>query len=148
MIIKEWIKNYNANRNKITKDNLFKAIVNLGWIDWFCDTQILPQKTDELAKIILKIKNEDLIENYTMAFYNNCPAEGDLYDEIVFKHKTNNKKGGFLKINSPYKSKKYDFVSFYDFDHCDKQAFNMGLVSTYATNNINELINYFNNLKL
>lgn len=148
MVIEKWIQHYNENRSKITNENLFKVMVNLGWIDWFCNTQDLLRKTDDFSKIFFKITNKDLLENYTLSFYNNCPAEDDLYDEIIFKHKTDNKKGGFLKINAPYKSQKYDFVSYYDFDHCNKQDYNKGLVSTYSTDNIKELIEFFNNLNL
>lgn len=150
MILKDWLDKYQKNIFDVkSKDTLFKNMVKMGWVDWFCDTKELPKRGKVLAKILLQITNGDLLENYNISFYNNCPSEGDLYDEIKFEHENEElNKGGFLKINSPYRDKKYDFISYEDFDNCDRMEYNLGHVSTFKTNSLEEMINFLNNLSL
>lgn len=149
MLLKDWIEEYYEGNFEIKPgDTLFQTMTKMGWYDWFCDTTELPERSKPLTEILLQIINTDLLENYNITFYNNCPLEGDLYDEIKFEHKEDEDKGGFLKINSPYKDKKYDFVSYYDFDHCDKMEYNLGKVSTFKTDSLEELVHFFNKLSL
>ena len=149
MLLKDWIeKYYEGNFAVKPGDTFFQTMVEMGWFDWFCDTTELPKRSEPLTEILLQIVNTDLLENYEVSFYNNCPLEGDLYDEIKFEHKSDDSKGGFLKIDTPYKDKKYDFVSYFDLDHCDRTEYNLGKVSTFKTNDLQELIKYLNKLSL
>lgn len=148
MLLIDWLENYYEGKFKISSnEEIFDIMVSAGWIDWFCDTKELPTRMEKLTDILIRITNTDLLENYTVTFYNNCPLDGDLYDEIKIEHKTEDK-GGFLKIDSPYKDKKYDFISYYDLDHCDKGEYNLGKVSTYKTDNLNEMIDFLNKINL
>lgn len=148
MIIKKFIHQYNKNKNRITDENLVKTMISLGWIDWNCDAKDLITKTDGFVKMFSKIKNKDLLNNYTVTFYNSYTIKGVLYDEIILKHKKYKEKGGFFKINDPRRSKQYDFLSISDYNYYKDQKNHTGFETTYATNNIEELIEFLNNLNL
>lgn len=60
--------------------------INAGWYDWFCKDSSLANKTHRLVPIVKLIARSKLIDidNMYVWFKNNCPCDGQLYDDIRF----------------------------------------------------------------
>ena len=79
--VREWIKNDGAGKYD---DPSFDVQCSAGWNDWFCpDSELLP-KLKKLAKLIIRIEDDFILDNYTLTFYNNYPLDFPLYDQIRF----------------------------------------------------------------
>ena len=63
--------------------------IDAGWYDWFCKSSSLRNKTLKLAPIVKRLAKSDKIDidNMYVWFKNNCPAYGNLYDDIRFATK-------------------------------------------------------------
>jgi hypothetical protein len=58
--------------------------IKAGWYDWFCRDTSLAQKTKRMGNIVKQITKGgkvDLEKNYVW-FKNNCPLNGNLYDDF------------------------------------------------------------------
>lgn len=58
--------------------------ISAGWHDWFCKDESLLNKTKQLGKKVIQIKDSpkiDLDKQYVF-FKNCCPVNGSLYDQI------------------------------------------------------------------
>lgn len=59
--------------------------IEAGWVDWFCPDSELSQKLKSFWNIISRINSPAALDNYTINFFNRCPATDDpFYDEIYF----------------------------------------------------------------
>lgn len=59
-------------------------IQNKAWYDWFCKKESLMNKTKKLVKLLKQIalsKKIDINKQYVF-FKNNCPMDGNLYDDF------------------------------------------------------------------
>lgn len=103
--VREWIKNYKAGKYD---DPSFDVQCSAGWYDWFCpDSQLLP-KLKKSAKLITRIEDDFILDNYTLTFYNIYPLDYPLYDQIFFDpiNRKKIKTGSFVvNCDHPYKSK-------------------------------------------
>ena len=79
--VREWIKHYEAGKYD---DPSFNVQCSAGWNDWFCPDSELLSKLKKLAKLIIRIEDDFILDNYTLTFYNNYPLDYPLYDQIRF----------------------------------------------------------------
>lgn len=80
--LRQWKENFlNGEYDSKCLDIQCKA----GWYDWFCRDSSLQCKTDRFGKIIARINNDFLLDNYYVWFKNNCPTVGPLYDDMRFE---------------------------------------------------------------
>lgn len=70
---------------ELAKKGEYDTLENELWYDWFCSNKALAGKTKRLVGMLSNIKNEKLLDNYTVWFKNNCPCCGPLYDDIRFE---------------------------------------------------------------
>lgn len=103
--VREWIKNYGAGKYD---DPSFDVQCSAGWNDWFCpDSELLP-KLKKLAKLITRIEDDFILDNYKLTFYNIYPLDYPLYDQIFFDpiNRKKIKTGSFvISCDHPYRSK-------------------------------------------
>lgn len=82
-----------------------KTQIAAGWFDWFCRDSSLKNKTIKISKILLKINNDYILDNYYVFFKNCCPMYGSLYDRIVF-NSLNDKPSFGIDIDRQYTKEK------------------------------------------
>jgi hypothetical protein len=137
--LREWINNYKNGKYSTNNElKMYDIACDAGWYDWFCPTKELLDKLKKFYDIVSKITNEYILDNYYVWFKNNCPMDGDLYDDMRFE---------------PFDEEKRDKQYFIIKYNC---CWNNGLYAVYTarnkyelefeTNNIEELINYINSL--
>ena len=81
MTIREWIPSFlNGDFDKPDRDTQISA----GWYDWFCKDKSLANKTKKLGKKLIQIvKSKKInIDKTYILLKNNCPCEGNLYDDF------------------------------------------------------------------
>ncbi len=80
--INEWMRNYDAGKYDSSDiDTQMKA----GWFDWFCeDKNLLPRLKSmiPMLKECVEALGEDFCSTHYLMFKNNCPMQGDLYDDF------------------------------------------------------------------
>lgn len=79
--VREWIRLFNRGEYK---NPSFKVQCDAGWYDWFCEDGELAGRLAKMGKIISRLKNDFLLDNYYVWFKNNCPMVGPLYDDFRF----------------------------------------------------------------
>ena len=79
--LKQWIENYN-NHDYDNSD--FDTQCRAGWYDWFCSDKSLANRLKKLAPKVIRISKSAKVNPETMYvfFKNNCPMNGDLYDDF------------------------------------------------------------------
>ena len=82
MTVREWISNYNRG-DYLSPD--YKTQCEAGWYDWFCVDEQLSKRLSKMAKIIVQINNNFILDNYRVWFKNNSPLVGPLYDDMRFE---------------------------------------------------------------
>lgn len=80
--VRKWIDKFN-NGEFEAKNH--KTQCSAGWYDWFCSTNVLPGRLKKMGNIIKDIKNDFILDNFTVWFKNNCPCSGPLYDDFRFE---------------------------------------------------------------
>jgi hypothetical protein len=81
--IRQFIHNYESGEyNSDDRDTMIEA----GWYDWFCEDQELKSKLDEMLPKVKQLAKSSKVDMDTMYvfFKNNCPCDGDLYDDFRF----------------------------------------------------------------
>lgn len=79
--------------------------ITTGWWDWFCRDSSLKNKTIKISKILLKINNDYILDNFYVFFKNCCPMYGSLYDRITF-NSLNDKPSFGIDIDKQYTKEK------------------------------------------
>lgn len=83
LTLQQWIEGFNNGAfNSIDRNTHIKA----GWYDWFCKDTSLAAKTKKMGNIIKQVKAGGKVDLQTMYvwFKNNCPMNGQLYDDFRF----------------------------------------------------------------
>lgn len=78
-ILRKWIGRY---KNGDFNSSDFDIQIEAGWTDWTCHSRELPERLKKMAEIITNIRNEAILDNFTIRFKNNCPADHQLYDDF------------------------------------------------------------------
>jgi len=132
--VREWIKNY--KEGKYDKENR-ETQIEAGWYDWFCKDSSLRNKTKNLSKIMRRITNDFILDNYYIWFKNNCPCASPLYDDVRFEPLENIQRNKlyFVIVNDcGYEKGKYAVCAArYDYK------------TEFYTNSLKELMDYINN---
>ena len=81
--VREFIRNY-ENGKYVNPDK--ETMIDAGWYDWFCDEEQLKLRLDLMY---YKVKQIALMPKINMDrmfvfFKNNCPGEGEIYDDFRF----------------------------------------------------------------
>lgn len=82
--VSEWVENYDKGMYD-SSDR--KTQIEAGWYDWFCDDDELSHYLkNELAPKVKELVKSPKINTDTMYvwFKNNCPMDGELYNDIRF----------------------------------------------------------------
>ena len=82
MKVRDWITRY---QNGEFKEKTLETQIDAGWYDWFCNDQELLEKLKKMAKIIVDVNNDYILDNYKIQFYNRCPMDFPLFDEVLLK---------------------------------------------------------------
>ena len=63
-----------------------KTQIKAGWYDWFCKDDRLAPKTKRVGKILceLRVGGKVDFKGWYVWFKNNCPINGNLYDDFRF----------------------------------------------------------------
>jgi hypothetical protein len=79
--IRQFLADFDAGK---FDDKSVQTQIEAGWYDWFCDDNELVVKTTELAGKLKEIINSPKIDQdkHYVFFKNNCPLDGDLYDDF------------------------------------------------------------------
>lgn len=133
--VKQWQENFKSGKYQ---SGDFATQVNAGWYDWFCKDSSLLGKTNKMGKIIEKITNPYILENYYVWFKNNCPFAGPLYDNFRFSDLSNQDTQFTICIND--KRENYRYVVYGRANDFEKPLF--------ECNNSRDLVKYFNELVL
>ena len=131
--LRQWKENFiNGDYDSKSEDVQCKA----GWFDWFCKDYRLQSKTAKFGKIIVRITNDFLLDNYYVWFKNNCPTAGPLYDDI-----------GFEPLDEELRDKLYFVITCDDKREKSKYALftaRSGYKDEGGFNTIAELVNFLN----
>ena len=55
-----------------------------GWVDWKCETKMLPARLKNLWDVLKRIKEPDVLDAYGVLFIHDCTSQGEDYDDILF----------------------------------------------------------------
>jgi len=81
--VRAFIRNYeNGKYQSPDKDTMIDA----GWFDWFCEDEELKPRLDAMFPKIEQIATSSKIDidNMFVFFKNNCPLDGEIYDDFRF----------------------------------------------------------------
>lgn len=81
--LKQWNQKFEAG---VYNSDSRKVQIEAGWYDWFCKDSSLKNKTSKIGNILKDIKSENILNNFSIWFKNNCPlADFPLYDDVRFE---------------------------------------------------------------
>lgn len=104
--VREWQQKY-ANGEFSAPD--YSTQCNAGWYDWFCKTESLAGRLKRMAGIVTGICDPYILDNYHVWFKNNCPLQGNLYDDVRFDPLSGERNGRYfmVAVNSPHEDCRY-----------------------------------------
>ena len=98
--LREWQQNFLSGKYESCSRSVQ---IEAGWYDWFCKDETLVNKTKTLAKILLKIQDDFILDNFYINFKNCWPMSGPLYNRICFHDLNENREVYFgVDIDCPY----------------------------------------------
>lgn len=106
MSIREWQERFKAGEFT-AKDRGTQC--RAGWYDWFCEDTALAGRLQKLAKVVTKITDPFILDNYYVWFKNNCPVTGPLYDDVRFEPLSGERNGRYfvVAVDSPHETQKW-----------------------------------------
>lgn len=137
--LRKWIEEY-SNGKYFPKENddEHEKMCEAGWYDWFCGTSELASRLEKCYQVASKITNDYILDNFYVWFKNNCPLDGDLYDDMRFE-----------PLDEKLRDKKYFLIAFF----CCHYNKNYAVITArnsyeveFETNDEEALINYINSL--
>ena len=94
------LQNLIAEQGEAAYANLDACIAH-GWYDWFCENDELRERAKAFFPIILGVDADAKIKpEWHVWFKNNCPAVGDLYDDLRLSSELCNEM--IITHNSPH----------------------------------------------
>lgn len=128
---------------ELAKKGEYEKLENELWYDWFCSNKALANKTKRLVGMLSKIKNDKLLDNYTVWFKNNCPCCGPLYDDMRFEplksDKTQDERNGrYFVIIVDDKREDNKYVVWHEADKEDFGADTTKEIFEYVDNLVND----------
>lgn len=133
--IRQWQQKY-ANGEFAAPDHSTQC--KAGWYDWFCEDYELASRLKELSGIVMGIKDPYILDNYYVWFKNNCPMDGDLYDDVRFDPLGGERNGRYfmVAVDSPHEDYSYALYT-------ERGGFD---TPEFQTNDMETLIGYINDL--
>jgi hypothetical protein len=83
MLVRRFINNYESG---VYDSGDHQAMIEAGWYDWFCEDYELNERLDEMFPKIkqLAASSKIDIDRMYVFFKNNCPLDGEIYDDFRF----------------------------------------------------------------
>ena len=83
--------------------------IRAGWYDWFCGDAALAGRLKQIGKVVMRITEPAILDNYYVWFNNNCPLNGPLYDDVRFEPLVGERCGRFfvVALDSAFEKQKW-----------------------------------------
>lgn len=110
MFLREFLTRYN-NHEFVQSDR--STQIKAGWTDWFCKDTELARRLYLCCEILTKIKTDFILDNFQVKFFNHCPIDYPLYDEIRFNCPNLDDNYEFaIHLHHPVSPGNYDILTF------------------------------------
>jgi hypothetical protein len=133
--VRQWQENFRKGKYALPN---FETQCEAGWYDWFCNDGSLAKKTQRMGKIIEKITNPYILENYYVWFKNCCPVFHPLYDTFRFSDLEGQDVQFTISIDD--EREEYNYVVYGRLNDFQDPLF--------QCNDLRQLVKYFNELVL
>ena len=83
--------------------------IRAGWYDWFCADSALAGRLKQIGKVVMRITEPAILDNYYIWFKNNCPLDGPLYDDVRLEPLEGDRCGRYfvVSLDCPYEKRKW-----------------------------------------
>ena len=118
------------------RDRSRETQIRAGWYDWFCTDSALAGRLKEIGRVVMRITEPAILDNYYVWFKNNCPLTGPLYDDVRFEPLEGERRGRYfvVSLNCPYEKQKWTL-------YAERNGFD---APEFGCGNVSEMANYLN----